>query len=1021
MSDPLDEREPPPRKGSGGSGPGTPPAPAPRDPQARWQTIERLFHLAVQVPKKDRDAFLDEECGADQPLRSEVESLLRADESAARFLEEPAPGLTPSPSSDPEVESLLVGKRIGHYRVVRLIAAGGMSLVYEARQEHPRRRVALKVLHRGLASRSAIHRFELEGRILGVLNHPGIAHIYETGIHREGLDELPYFAMELIEGCPPTVYAKSGHLDLRSRLKLFCRIGEAVQHAHQKGVIHRDLKPSNILVDDTGSPKVLDFGVARVLDTSVQSTSHTLDGQLIGTVQYMSPEQTRGSPDEVDTRSDVYSLGVLLFEMVSDELPYAIRGQPITEAVRTICETDARPLSSVAGVRRSDLDTIVAKALEKDRERRYPGVAELVSDIQSYLKGEPIKARSPSAVYQLQRFAGRNKALVAGMLAFLLAIVLGVVGTGLGLLRAERETEVARQQAERADRIKDFILTVLVVSGSPDDAEGEGEVTVKERLDQACRRLESSFADEPRVKERLHHLFGESYRSVGEHGKAARQILASIALRRQTLGGEDRTVADRLMEVAEIYQDRLKDYERATEMLTEAARVLDELRSTSQESVVEIQQRLATVWRLRGDDEMIETCFNRLTMLVREKKLLGQERYRRFQYDYLQKLISAEKLDLVLRVGDFLTPVIESQNGKESQELGTHYHTLALAARRARQLPRAESYYRKALAIRKAQHGERHIDVLISTQWLGEILYRQRKFEEAKPLFQTLVEFQRLFPEMEQERIDGLGYLGCVHHYLDDRDAAMECFEEAASVRERDLGGRRADEAYRYTRGLAEFLYVRGDYTNAARLSARLLQTWYPFGSPEDPRTSALQDLLGRCHYVIGRFEEARSELEAAARQAPAKSSDAQDAQRVAARERNLGVLLIDQELFRAAEPHLLRAIQILEGRVDGEHPELRLARLALGDLYLATGRAEAAGDLLSPLADLAERSWRHGGWIRAYVRAVLGEHFLAGEQRAAAIAWLEEARDLFSRFRPPDDPRLRRISSLLTARAAGP
>ncbi|MEE9269749.1 MAG: protein kinase, partial [Candidatus Krumholzibacteria bacterium] len=264
-------------------------------------------------------------------------------------------------------------KRIGQYHIKRVIASGGMGTVYEVVQEKPRRTVALKVMKRGVISRAARRRFEYESQLLARLRHPGIAQVYEAGMHDDVSGPLPYFAMEYIPNAKPiTEYANQKNLGTRQRLELFTQVCEAVHHGHQKGIIHRDLKPGNLLVDAQGQVKIIDFGVARSTDSDMAvTTQQTAVGELIGTLKYMSPEQCEADPHDIDTRSDVYALGVVLYELLSGRLPYDLTATPVYEVPRVIREVSAAPLSTLDKTLRGDVETIVEKALEKDRERRY--------------------------------------------------------------------------------------------------------------------------------------------------------------------------------------------------------------------------------------------------------------------------------------------------------------------------------------------------------------------------------------------------------------------------------------------------------------------------------------------------------------------------------------------------------------------------------------------------------------------------------------------------------------------------
>jgi len=345
---------------------------------------------------------------------------------------------------------------IGRYRIIGLIGEGGMGSVYEAEQDTPRRTVALKIIRPAVANPEVLRRFEQESQALGRLQRPGIAQIYEAGTVDTGFGPQPYFAMEFVGGHSPREYSEAHKLTTRDRLEMVAKICDGVHHAHQRGLIHRDLKPGNILVDDTGQPKILDFGVARVTDSDARATLQTDVGQLVGTLAYMSPEQGQADPLDIDIRTDVYALGVILYELLPGQLPYPI-SKKIHETIQTIREQDPMRLGAVNRSYRGDIETVVAKALEKDRARRYTSAAELAADIRRHLNDEPILARRPSASYQLQKFVRRNTALVAGAAAVFLVLVVGVITTSWMAAvaqEAQRDAELNlyHSNIESADR-----------------------------------------------------------------------------------------------------------------------------------------------------------------------------------------------------------------------------------------------------------------------------------------------------------------------------------------------------------------------------------------------------------------------------------------------------------------------------------------------------------------------------------------------------------------------------------------
>ena len=348
---------------------------------------------------------------------------------------------------------LELGARLGDVTIVRFIAEGGMGRVYEGLQGMPCRTVAVKVVRPGVLSKASLKRFEYEAHILGRLTHPGIARIYSVGMQQVHGSDMPYFVMEYIDDAQPlTAYADGHELSTRDRLKLFREVCRAVAHGHQRGVIHRDLKPGNILVDATGQTKIIDFGVARSTDGDVALTTMQTDaGQLVGTVQYMCPEQFDGAPEELDVRADVYALGVVLYELLVGRLPYDVTKRPVYAVARVVKEADPTPIAKVNPKLRGDLDTIVMKCLEKDRARRYSSAAELEADLGRFLAGEPISASAPRLVDSIVRLARRHKLAALAAAGILTAIVAGGVGASIFAVQASRARAVALREKARAD------------------------------------------------------------------------------------------------------------------------------------------------------------------------------------------------------------------------------------------------------------------------------------------------------------------------------------------------------------------------------------------------------------------------------------------------------------------------------------------------------------------------------------------------------------------------------------------
>jgi serine/threonine protein kinase/WD40 repeat protein len=453
----------------------------------QFELVEALFGEACALAPKARADFLDERC-PDPLVRTEVDQMLAVDDRSSAGISALRPPLAANLTRIDEEDALQraqsIPERIGRYRILSECGHGGMGVVYEAEQESPQRRVALKVIRTGAVSRQLLRRFKNEAEILGKLQHPGIAQIFEAGSFEVGDGGQPFFAMEFVDGSDLLSYAKTHELDMRERQTLFTRICDAVHYAHQKGVIHRDLKPDNILVvrpqsesgtgmrdtmgtvaDGVGQPKILDFGVARMTDSDVQVTTMQTDiGQLIGTIQYMSPEQTSGDSRELDARSDVYALGVLLFELLSEHLPYDLRHHSIPESVLVIRDEEPRRMSSIDTAFRGDVETIVGKCLEKEPERRYASAAELAEDIRRHLSDQPISARPPSTRYQIRKFTRRNRALVGGVLTTVFALVIGIIASTIFAFRASENAERASANETRALTSEAAALRVAYVA-----------------------------------------------------------------------------------------------------------------------------------------------------------------------------------------------------------------------------------------------------------------------------------------------------------------------------------------------------------------------------------------------------------------------------------------------------------------------------------------------------------------------------------------------------------------------------
>ena len=426
---------------------------------------------------------------------------------------EMSPGQSQSPD---ESSSSRIGTRLGQFTINRVIGSGGMGTVYKATQETPRRTVALKVMKSGLTSPQALKRFHYEAEVLARLRHPCIAQVYEAGTDSHG-EETPWFAMEFLVGAKPiTQYCRDKRLGLKEKLELFEQVCDGAHHGHQKGIIHRDLKPGNILVTSQGNPKIIDFGVAR--STGSDIAIHTLQtdvGEMVGTIQYMSPEQCLADPHDIDVRSDVYALGVVLYELLTDHKPYDVSGRALHEAARMVCEEQPSRPSTIIRVIRGDIETICLKALEKDRDRRYQSALDLQQDIRRYIEGEPITARRPTLTYQLKLLYKRHRA--AGVLAIAFGILLIASTTLLAWLATTQAAALkeSRRQALRSQAVIDGI-TSLITPPVWDGVEWSTETTWKEVLDHGRETLDWGVID--KLDSPMHALHIAYFRLVLANG-----------------------------------------------------------------------------------------------------------------------------------------------------------------------------------------------------------------------------------------------------------------------------------------------------------------------------------------------------------------------------------------------------------------------------------------------------------------------------------------------------------------------
>lgn len=659
-----------------------------------------------------------------------------------------------------DLPDLPPGTTIGRYTIESVLGAGGMGAVYKATQQSPHRTVALKLMKHGAVSPRALRRFELESEVLGKLTHPGIAQIHEAGMH----NGAPFFAMEYVPGQILTDYAQSHNLSTHQRLELFAKICNAVHHAHTKGVIHRDLKPHNILVTEQGEPpqpqpKILDFGVARATDADVQSATIRTDvGQLIGTIPYMSPEQVAADPSDIDTRSDVYALGVVLYELLAGRMPYDIERKLIHEAARVIREDEPTRLSSINTTLRGDVETIVAKALEKERDRRYQSALDLGSDIQRYLNDEPIAARPPSTWYQLTKFSKRNKALVTGTAAAFAFLLLGLVGTTYGLIEANTQRERVEQAnttlRAQNNNARSAIEELLVVSGVFDQynlAPGQTTSAFIESEDESTPNHyftlrgadDGSIIIDP----------DESHQSNTRINDTFAAALPALALEytKQALERERARIHE-LEQVTEFQSAQLAEIDPPTMGLKLREDLLEKFRARDERA---------------GYDE--EEITARLTTL--DEFLNG--------VDFTGMALESLEENIFERAIEAIDTQLADQPLVQAQIL----HAVASTTRKLGLLTISELTQRRVLELRQRELPESHPSIAIAAGSLGHVYSHQGRYELSESYFsEAVATFWKESGRAHPHTLTSLNGLGLTLEGLGRFDEAEQVFREVVAI-----------------------------------------------------------------------------------------------------------------------------------------------------------------------------------------------------------------------------------------------
>jgi eukaryotic-like serine/threonine-protein kinase len=745
----------------------------------RHERLQSLFICACDLPPTEQAAWLNQHCADDPKLRGELEELLRKDSAQDGILSDGH--MTAGIESLPESMEFEMPEAIGPYRIKRVLGQGGMGVVYLAEQQNPRRDVAVKVIRPSIFNRELLKRFKTETTVLGLLQHPGIAQILEAGTAtvRAAAGHnytLPFFAMELVDGVPITNYAAANGLSTQQKLRLIVDTCQAVHSAHQRGVIHRDLKPGNMLVTKTGQVKLLDFGVARLVtpDQPAETVS-TQFGQIVGTPIYMSPEQLEGNPDLVDTRSDVYSIGVVLYELLSQKLPHPVEANGMPEAIRQAKLQSPKNLSHFDPILRGDVETITEKALEGNVTRRYQSALDLAADIDRFLNNLPIEARPASTWYQIQKFAVRHRALVGGMVAVFAALLLGFVTTIWQASRVVIQRNAATAQAARASGTTD-LLRRMIDAATPEKALGK-EPTIRQMLDASSLELRTDNSIHPLVAADTHQILADAYFKLGNFELAAEHAEKASKLHIELTGANSADTLHDQMTLAMLLSRQDKDAEAislARDALSRARQHLDPQHETlvallnacgftlsyapnaNQEEAVGFFRAAYKINEAkygRQHNLTLRMATNLATTLLELKQLDEAEPLLREVYDvrmqqlgpeHPESLVAAYNMALLLcRKGqsNAATELARPQIELADRVLGSdHPSTLRLRVLVAHlewelgHLDAAEKLLRDALTGAVSSLGPVHEDTLRARGSLANVLIANGRREEAEPL-----------------------------------------------------------------------------------------------------------------------------------------------------------------------------------------------------------------------------------------------------------------------------------------------
>jgi non-specific serine/threonine protein kinase/serine/threonine-protein kinase len=959
------------------------------------ETATQLFLRARELTQETRGPYLDDACRGDGRLRAEVESLLARDGERLRW------------TSSREAAPIVPG-----YAILRRVGKGGMGEVYEAEQEGPLHRiVAIKVIRPGMNTREVLARFEVERRALALMNHPNVAKVFDAGNSDDG---HPFFAMEFVNGVPITAFCDEHALTARQRLELFVLVCDGVQHAHQKGVIHRDIKPSNVLIsvdDEHPAPKIIDFGIAKAIDRELTERTLTTEfGRIVGTPEYMSPEQADANTVDIDTRSDVYSLGVLLYELLVGVLPFdaddprnrrldelrrriqheearrpSLRLQELGATAEDICRRRGSEPRTLARQIRGDLDWILMKCLEKDRDRRYETASALAQDLVRHLRDEPVRAGPPSASYRITKFVRRHRLGVAAAAAIAAALLVGVSGLALGFHRARVAESRAVDEARTASQVTDFLIGLFQVS---DPTHRAKFLTVRDLLDQGTAKIRADLTDQPRVRARILDAVGVVYGNLAMYDKAIPLLDEALSLRTNVLAPDNFEVGRSLNSKARTLYQR-GDYRGSAELFEKAIKTLESAAERNPTALVSAREGLANAVAGLGD-------LSRATQLYEAVILDETARGYPDEIAYVGALTGlaqiANKRDDFAAARTSLERamhLLETNHGPDYVALSSPILDLATTEAMSGNPDRALDLGARALKIRASVYGPKHPEVAFILNAMGNFHNDKGEFALALPLWERALQiFRESLGEENPVVAHALNNVGIARLNGGDPAAAAALFRQAEGIFERTVGQNHPDRAMSLA-NLGNAFAVQGKLDDARKSCAEAARIDEAALGPDSSALAADLYSLAEMEHGLGDFNGARRDHERALairrKSLPAGHPD------VGASLSGLGGVEFDAKRVREATHYFEDGLVIQDKALGLDHPYVAETLFGLAQCLVANGDLARASSRFDRAVAIYDKSYGPGSTetkqrIASYLK-VLGRygHTVEAERWQAA------------------------------------